>query len=728
MERSLPVVFKDSLETIIAKGAEYLSLPDLDLIRRAYEFTVMSIKRHRLLRLSGEPAIIHPLAVAETLVDWRMDGATVAAGILHDIIEDPKISEFQLHATFKDEVSFLIEGVTKLRKFELKTEADADSAYHHRIFLSSASDIRVAIIKLADRLHNMRTLEFLPAQKQMNNCIETEKIFIPLARFLGMKTVKDEYEDIVLQYMNPTGFEHAVEAFTHTKDREDPFFEEVADHIHGELVKRKIPARLTRWHYNLAHFHDECMNAAPLSDEKLSGFITIVTHRESDCYPAMGVVHALYEHIKGSFDDTIQYPTADLKRWLETRVHQHGTPFKVRVVSDEMHYVNKFGIIPYLSSPSELTRTDFLQERLQEIHDYMNRMQTDGEPSAVEYMTADLFQNEIFVITEKQDRISLPPDSTVLDYAYHLNAETANHFKRAVVNTRPVSIQYRLRSCDKVELITDPDNSPGVKWLSYVRTPFAISCIKKALAGQTKKQAHEAGRNLLTDAVNRIGLVHTGQPDELEFLIQPVAEFLEMKKLNEFFEAIGYGEIRIDDAIEALRSQKKRSAMLSPEQKHPIIPSHPVFEREYPRKVLLLEKPLRGPVVLCGSCTPIPGDRIQVRLSGKRINVHKKGCDSLARRTLPWVKNIDAAWDDVRAKLFPIRLRLKLFHQERTYDILRNIISEKGARFVSMETGPSSGDGLEMLEIILEVADKTMLNAIETAIMSLEDIVVVTRI
>ena len=722
----MPVIFKDSLETIIAKGAEYLSTGDLDLIRRAYEFTANSFKRIRLVRMSGEPAIIHPIAVADTLTDWRMDGATVAAGILHDVIEDPKISEFQLHATFKDEVSFLIEGVTKLRKFELKSGTDADTAYHHRIFLSAASDIRVAIIKLADRLHNMRTLEHIPRQKQINNCVETQKIFIPLARFLGMKTVKDEYEDIVLEYMNNEGFEHAVEAFAYSRESDDPFFDEAEERLHRALRQAGVSARIVRWHYNLAHFHDECMQAAPLSSEKLSGFLTVVADNESACYPALGVVHSVYEHVKGNFDDTIQFPTADIKRWLETRVHDRGTPFKIRIMSEEMYHVNKLGIIPFLASPSQLKRTDFLQARLEEIHDIMHEMEARGE-SGVDYMTSDLFRNEIFVITEKQDRISLPPESTVLDYAYHLDHEAASNFKHAIVNTRPVSVSYRLRSCDKVEVRTDPDVAPTVEWLTYVRTPYAASCIKKKLKERTREQAREAGREYLTDAVSRIGLAHSGQPGELEELIFPVAEFLQMKSLNEFYEAIGYGEIGIEEAIKALRTQRKRTAMLSPEQKVPLISVHPVFARAYPAETVTAEKPFRGEVTMCENCSPVPGDEIVMRTSGRKNFMHRKDCRILGRRTF-WSKRSPAAWNETQKKLFPARLRLKVFHQEDTHRLIHQAITDKNARFVTLKVGRNTGDGLEMLEIIVEVADTSMLSAIESEILSLRDVVVVTRL
>lgn len=723
----MPVVFKDSLEHIIAKGSEYLSTGDLDLIRRAYEFTASSFKRIRLIRMSGEPAIIHPIAVAETLTDWRMDGATIAAGILHDVIEDPKISEFQLHATFKDEVSFLIEGVTKLRKFELKTDVDADTAYHHRIFLSAASDIRVAIIKLADRLHNMHTLQYVTRQRQINNCVETQKIFIPLARFLGMKEVKDAYEDIVLKFMNEEGFNHAVEAFSYAHEKEEPFFEDAATRLHKAMCDAGISSRIVRWDYNLAHFHDECMNAAPLSGELLSGFLTVLVRNDSECYPALGVTHSVFEHMKGSFDDCLRFETVDLKRWLETRVHDKGTPFKVRVMTEEMYDVNKRGIIPFLSEPSKLVRSNFLQKRLEEIHDIMHKMKGQGEPSAVEYMTADLFRNEIFVITEKQDRISLPPDCTVLDYAYHLDRVAANNFKRAVVNTRPVSISYRLRSCDKVEIRTDPETEPTVEWLGYVRTPYARSCIKKELRGRTRELAREAGRSHLTIAVNRIGLVHSGQAGELESLIFPVAEFLQMKSLNEFYEAIGYGEIEIEEAIRALRTQRKRTAMLSADQKLPLIATHPIFARTYDADTIATDKIFRGEVYLCECCSPVPGDEINMRTAGRKNLLHRTDCRMLSRRAF-WSKKAPATWQAVQKKLFPARLRLKVFHQEDTHRKIRETITENNARFVTLKVGPHSVDGLEMLEIILEVADASMLSSIESQILSLKDVVVVTRI
>jgi GTP diphosphokinase / guanosine-3',5'-bis(diphosphate) 3'-diphosphatase len=655
-----------------------------------------------------------------------MDGATVAAGILHDIIEDPKISEFQLHATFKDEISFLIEGVTKLRKFEVRTDMDADTAYHYRIFLSSASDIRVAIIKLADRLHNMRTLEFLPEKKRIRNCVETQQIFIPLARFLGMKTIKDEYEDIVLRFLDPNGEREALEAFGRATEIEDPFFEAMADLLHDRLVLAGIDARVVRWHYNLAHFKEESINTPAANGEKHSGFLTIATGDEKDIYPALGLVHSLFEPIKGGFEDLIMFPSADLKRSIDTRVHDHGIPFKVRIVSEEMYLVNKFGIIPYLANPSELKRIDFLQDRLREIHHIIRQLKTHGEPTSVEFITRDLFRSEIFVISEKQERISLPPDSTVLDFAYHADPEKAEHFSGAVVNTTPVAIQHRLRSCDKVVLETSHDVRPGVEWLSYVSTQYAKMCIKKSLQKQTLEAARSAGKKLLTNTVNRIGMVHTGKHDELENLIRPVTEFMELENLNEFYEAIGYGEIAIETVVEALRKQRKSAALLAPVHRTIIIPTHPALTREYPWEIINSEKLSRGGLYLCETCAPIPGDDIYVRSTGKRTTVHKAGCRAFSKRAI-WAKRTPSAWGNVGGEMFPVRLLLKAFRKEETLDQIRKTIAENHARLAAVQSGPGTGDGLELLEIIVEVADRRMLAAIEASIINLKDVIFVSR-
>lgn len=723
----MSVVFRDGLENVISRGAEYLSFSDLDLIRRAYEFTNASFSSAHLVRYSGEPAIIHPIAVAETLIDWRMDGASVAAAILHDIIEDTPVSAFQLHATFKDEVTFLVEGMTKLRRLDLKGGADRATAYHHHIFLASASDIRVAIIKLADRLHNMRTLQFLPAKKRVRTCLETQKIFIPLSRFMGMKSVKDEYEDISLMFLDENDYERTRESFMMSVRDEEEFFRRAAERIYDRLRAMSIHARVEPCDYNLSHFHDENQNYAA-SGEKRSGFISVVTRNERDCYAALGAIHSLYEPVKGGFLDTIAFPTADLKRWLESRIHDAGSRFKVRIVSEEMDAVNKLGIIPCLVSPTELEKTDFLQDRLREIQEILHQVKTRNDTSSVEYITSDLFRNEIFVISSASERISLPPDSTVLDFAYRVDEEAANHICGAVVNTRAAGIRQALHSCDKVEIKTDPKVAPTVEWLAYARTPFAKMSIKKSLAGHSAERAKADGKALLSRAVTEIGLIHSGRPGDLENLIRPVAEFIGMKDLDEFLQSIGYGEIPIEDAIGALRTQRKRSAMLSPSEMIPLITAHSAFNREYPATIIITERAQQGIPRPCEICAPVPGDEIELRGSGKRLTLHTTSCRQISSKLFTWAKKIPASWGDTQGHLFPARLRLKLFRQEETYNALRRAINEKGSQLIAMKTGAESPDGLEMLEILIDVPDGAALQSVENAFLSLGGVAVVARI
>ena len=726
----MPLIFRDSFETILAKAGEYMEVEELDIVRRAYEFTSESIKKYKFLRFSGDPAIVHPVAVAEQLVDWRLDAQTVAAGFLHDTIEDPNIHPLQLRATFDELVTSLVDGVTKLKKFEIPEDTDADTAYYYKVFLAVAEDIRVALIKIADRLHNMRTIQYLPGYKRIKKCRETRRIFIPLTSFLGMDSVREELEDLTFEFLEPEEYEETLVFIESILEEEDRFFDDVADRINRELAVLKIPRHAKKFTYCISETRRLMKKEGPAFPR--TGLIEVTVPDEESCYRALQAVHRCFQNLSNGFQDTIPFPSIDLKRMLETNVlHPSGRPFTVRIVSSEMKKVNRWGVVPYLAAPNEIKRTDFLMERVSEIGDIVERMRQDRHSpkheSLVEIITSDLLQKNIFVITSDGKRIELPKGSTVLDFAYKMGRDTGNNFLRAYLNSKEAGMGDIPESCDLLGVEEGVGVCQDVTWLSHANTPSARMIIRQQLAMQSEGEAEGAGREALLVEFRTAGLTSTGGLEEMENLLAPVVEFLQLPSLEAFYRKVGYGEIMLDDAMQAMREQYKRMAMISSAELMPVISSSMVFSRPLSQNTIKTERSGRGGIYVCEACTPVPGDIIEVSIYSKRTILHRKNCRKAARG-FGRAKTVSAAWNDVKDAVFPARIKIKVFPGENSYNNILSQIESHGARLISSERNMRSPDGLELMEFLLHVSNVSTLNNICSSILELKDTVVATRI
>lgn len=726
----MPLIFRDSFETILAQAGDYMGLEELDVVRRAYEFTSESIKKYKFIRFSGDPAIVHPVAVAEQLVKWRLDAPTVAAGFLHDTIEDPNIHPLQLRATFDELVTALVDGVTKLKKFEVPEDMDADTAYYYKVFLAVAEDIRVALIKIADRLHNMRTIQYLPAHKRIKKCRETRRIFIPLTSFLGMDAVREELEDLAFEFLEPAEYERTMGFIESVIEDEDRFFDDAIERINTELANLKMPQHVRKFTYGISETNRNMRKDGPAFPR--TGLVEVTVPDEDSCYRALQAVHRCFQTLSSGFQDTIPFPSLDLKRMIETNVlHPSGRPFTVRVVSAEMKKVNRWGIVPYLAAPNEIRRTDFLMERVSEIGDIVEKMRQGAHyprhESLVEIITSDLLQKNIFVITSDGRKIELPKGSTILDFAYKMGKNTGDNFVKAYLNSREAGMGDRPESCDQLGVETGEGVRQNVKWLSQAKTPSARMYIRQKLAVQSGIEAEESGRDGLLEEFRNAGLTSTGGLEEMENLLAPVVEFLQLENIGNFYRKVGYGEIMLEDAVQAMREQFKRMAMISSAELIPVISTSRVFDRVINPQAIEAERAGRGNIYVCEECTPVPGDGIEVTIFSKKTVIHRKNCRK-AVRGFGRARTVGATWNEIKNASFPARLKVKAFPGENSYHGILRQIEGQGAKLISTERNMKSPDGLELMEFLLQVGNVSMLNNICSSILALKDAVVATRI
>jgi len=727
----MPTVFKDNLDNLLVLAGSYMDYKGLDLIRKAYEFTVESNRRYNLLRYSGEPSIVHSLAVAETLVKWRLDPTTVSAGILHDIIEDPNIHSVQLRATFGEDVTRMVEGVSKLKKFEIPETTDADTAYYYKIFLAVARDTRVALIKIADRLHNLRTLEALPNYKRIKNAYETQRIFIPLSRFLGMEAVAEEMEDIAFQYSNPEEYTDLLNFMERIQDEENELFDRVLIIVRESLARLGIEGQARVFRYNLYHMYKIRNQTEPPMPR--TGLIEITVPEEPDCYTALHALHRTFQSLSMGFQDTIHFPSIDLKRMIETSLLDHyGRPFIALIVSREMKEVNRFGVVPYLASPESLMKTDFLAERVELIQRIVDEFRAKvgeiDEDTFVRIMTGTVLKKQIFVFTTDGRRLELPESSTVLDFAYQVGPETGNHFKSALVNGIEVGIEYAPRRFDRITIITDPDAEPRVDWLEKAQTPEAQMLIRKSLAARPRERSVDDAREALLRTAREMGLSTSGRIDDLERLLTPVVEFLSMKTIEDFYLGVGRGDIGIDTASEFMREQFRRTLMIDAAELEPVIKGQAVYRKELPHDYIETERPVRSALYSCEVCSPLPGDEIFVIASGRRGIIHRAECGRRTGRAFLRGRKIAASWKETTGRVFPSRIKIKSLPAGKVKQRIFRALEVMGAGVISSQSGSVGSEGLEMIEFIIEAHNALHVKSVCDELLKLKEVIVATRI
>ncbi|MFA6447924.1 MAG: HD domain-containing protein [bacterium] len=727
----MPVVFRDKLDDLLRKAGEYMDFDGLELVRKAYEFTVESNRRFEFLRMSGEPAISHPLAVASQLTEWLMDPETVAAGILHDIIEDPNIHALQLRATFGDTVTRMVDGVSKLKKFELPGTTTADTAYHYKIFLAVAQDTRVALIKIADRLHNLRTLDSMPGYKRLKTCYETEQIFIPLSRFLGMEAVAEEMEDISFQFAEPEEFARLLDYLEEVIPEENEIFEQAIGQLEPALLELGLDHQSHIFRYNLTHTR-RILDSQDRPMPK-TGLVEVTVPEELDCYRALQAVHKTFQCLSIGFQDTINFPSIDLKRMLETSLlGPFGRPFTVRIFSREMKAVNRWGIVPFLSEPHELKRTDLLADRVELIQrivsDFRAQAGDRDEKTLVDIMTRMVLKQKIFVFTQDRRRLELPESSTVLDFAYLMGPEIGDRFSKAMVYHQTVDMSYQPQLFDHLNVITDRDAAPRVEWLEHAHTPEAQMHIKKYLAAAPLEKAAEEGRRALLQRTREEGISATGKLEDIELLLPPVIMFLGFNTEEEFFQQIGRAEFDLNVAADFLKEQYKRKVLIDKKELDPVIIGQQIYQTALPIGIVESERIPKAPLFSCEICSPAPGDEIVVSASAKKATIHRKDCANIGRGFLRGPKQSPATWKDTGGRRFPVRIKLKLFPTKDIHQKILKLIAKSGAPIAAYQSGAADEGGLELMEFIIEVQNVSLAQNVCDELLSIKDVVIAKRV
>lgn len=651
-----------SADELIERIRRYHPEDDMELVRLAYDYAEKAHADKK--RLSGEPYFIHPVAVAVILTDLMLDGTTVAAGLLHDCVEDVDgVTAQVITEKFGAEVAQLVDGVTKLKQLDFTSREEAQAETLRKMFLAMAKDIRVVLIKLADRLHNMRTLKSQKPERQLPIARETLDIYAPLAHRLGVYTIKWELEDLSLRYIDPQGYYDLVQKVGMKRAEREKLIAQVTQQLKAQLRLAGIQCEIDG---RPKHFYSiyRKMKTQNKTFDQINDLIAIrvIVNTQQDCYYALGVVHTLWPQVPGRFKDYISVPKANMYQSLHTTVVNAGKPFEVQIRTAEMHRTAEYGIAAHWRY-KEGKQADALDEKLSWLRRILDWQKEASDSSDFgEMLKFDLFADEVFVFTPKGDVVSLPIGATPLDFAYRIHSAVGNRCIGAKVNGRIVPLATQLSTGDFVEVMTSQSSrGPSRDWLNVVKTSEAKAKIRAWLKKENREENVLKGKEMFEHEVKRLGYT----PSQL--LKNEYCDVLfkryTFSSLEDIFSAIGFGGMSATQiANRFIEEYKKDHKSELPEVKLPTVEQHAEERKRQPISSSngVIVKGESGMLVrFAHCCTPLPGDKIVGYITrGRGVSVHKADCKSLQDAGMEKERLIEVEWEKEASAAYDADIRI----------------------------------------------------------------------
>lgn len=632
-------------EPIADKVTKAYSAADAAAIERAFEFAFGAHSGQR--RKSGEPYIIHPVAVADILIGFGMDAQSVEAALLHDTVEDTPVTEDDIKKNFGASVALLVDGVTKLGKVPLASKEEQQAENLRKLLLAMCEDIRVIIIKLADRLHNMRTLKFVPEQKRRDTARETIEIYAPIAHRLGIRPVKEELEDLAISYLDPIAYAEIEKALAEQEPMRKEFLDSIKAKI-GARIKEVVSDAVIEGRIKSVHGIYRKMYMQGKTFEEIYDIyaVRIIVDTVSDCYNCLGVIHDMYKPIQGRFKDYISTPKPNMYQSLHTTlIGKEGIPFEVQIRTHEMHRTAEFGVAAHWKYKLGYTDADSnkrIEKGLGWVHDLLESQSESGQPAdIVNTLKNDFSSDEVFVFTPKGDVICLPLGATVIDFAYAIHSAVGNKMIGAKVDKRIVPLDYKVQNGEIVEVLTSSQQGKGPSrdWLKIVATNEARTKIRSWFKKERREENIAEGKAEYERELRRNGIALTGEK-EAEFL-KLISEKQKLLTPDDFFAALGYGGIILSKIMPMIKDEYTKFTAV-PEQTAPKLAKQP---KTVSSEGVVVEGVGNCLVKLSRCCNPIPGDDIIGFITrGHGVSVHKRDCSnvpqSIAESAEPerWIK------------------------------------------------------------------------------------------
>lgn len=583
------------------------------------------------LRCSGQPYVIHPILVAKIVAELGMDKESVIAALLHDVVEDTDLTLEDVTEKFGKSVASLVDGVTKLGKVPLSTREEVQAENVRKMLLAMSEDIRVIIIKLADRLHNMRTLEFMPPQKQRDKALETLEIYAPIAHRLGIRAVKEELEDLAIKHLDPVGYAEIEKSLeVRGKSRRD-YLDEIKGRIEERVCKSvkdaHIDGRVKSIHGIYRKMYMQNKNFDEIYDVYA---IRIIVDTVIDCYNCLGIIHDMFRPIPGRFKDYISTPKANMYQSLHTTViGKEGIPFEVQIRTWEMHYTAEYGIAAHWKYKLGISGTQKFEERLSWIRQLLeSQKDTEDVEEIVRTIKSDLVPEEVFVFTPKGDVISLPTGATVIDFAYAIHSAVGNRMIGAKVDGRIVPIDYKVKTGEIVEVLTSSQQGKGPSrdWLKIVKTSEAKNKIRSWFKKEKREENIIEGKAELEREFKRNFIRLYDQ--ELQAFLTKLAERQHCATLDDFYAAIGYGGISVIRMMPHIKEEYNKILKTKEESQIKIVPE----KKKKGSDGVIVEGIDNCLVKFSKCCNPLPGDEIIGFITrGHGVSIHNRNCTNVPR-------------------------------------------------------------------------------------------------
>ena len=616
--------FEQLVDKIKASEKAY----DLNKITQAYE---VADKAHAgQLRTSGDPYITHPLAVASILLDYCMDTDTICAALLHDVVEDTAVTLDELRKKFGDDVALMVDGVTKIGLVPLNSKEEQHAENIRKILMAMSKDIRVIIIKLADRLHNMRTLGARPPQKQRKTSLETMNFYAPIAHRLGMSDVKEEMEDIAIHYLDPYGCKEVEEQIALHKEERDAFIESIKKRIRERITDIKPEPIIEGRVKSIYSIYKKVYVKNKRFDEIYDIYaVRVIVQSVIECYNVLGVIHDMFRPIPYRFKDYIATPKPNRYQSLHTTViGREGIPFEVQIRTVEMHNTAQYGVAAHWKYKAGLSGNVSGEKRFDWIRQLLERQQEADDVEAItDAIKTDLAPDEVFAFTPKGDVIALPVGATVIDFAYSIHTQVGNKMTGAKVGGRMVSFDYEVKTGDIVEILTSgsPNYGPNRNWLEIAKTTEAKSKIRSWFKKECRDENIERGREELEHEFKRNGIAV--EPE----LLQSVAQRQRLGSVEDLLAAIGYGGVSLSKIIQRIKEDQMRThkEQQAVQTAAAADPQENIAEnnRRSRKKGIIVEGVDNCLVKFAQCCNPLPGDPIIGFVTrGFGVSIHKQDC------------------------------------------------------------------------------------------------------
>ncbi|WP_458121486.1 RelA/SpoT family protein [Paenibacillus sp. Z6-24] len=722
------------IERLLEKASAYIKEKDLERIKEAYEFADQA--HHGQVRKSGEPYILHPLAVADIVVGMEMDTISIIAALLHDVVEDTTVSLEEIRSRFGDNCAMLVDGLTKLERIKFRSKEEQQNENYRKMFIAMAQDIRVIVIKLADRLHNMRTLKYQSEESQRRIAYETLEIFCPVAHRLGISAIKWEMEDIALRYLNPQQYYRIANLMHKKRAEREQYIENVIDRIREKLKEMGIEADLSGRPKHIYSVYQKMTTKNKQFNEIYDLLaIRIIVDNIKDCYATLGIIHTLWKPMPGRFKDYIAMPKTNMYQSLHTTVvGPTGEPTEVQIRTWDMHRTAEFGIAAHWAYKEGSTggnienKVPFFKEILELQHEAQDASEF------VESLKMDFFSDLVFVFTPKGEVIELPNGSVPLDFAYRIHTEVGNRTIGAKVNGRIVPLDHRLKTGDIIEILTSKHSyGPSQDWLKIAQSSHARSKIKQWFKKEKREENVQKGRDALEREMKRLNLEASAWLTDDK--LSEVGKKFAFHDIEDMLSAIGFGGITAAQICtrltEKMRREQEEASIIeltsqikevksAPEQQKRSRPTHGVSIKGVDNLLVRFAR----------CCNPVPGDDIVGYVTrGRGVSIHRSDCTNVpdVSDNSEAARIIEVEWESAVEANYNVDIEITGHDRRGLLNEVLQTVAESKTN-ISAVSGRSDKNKMAMIHMTIMIRNTDHLQSVVDKIKRVQDVYTVHRI